>query len=181
MWWSHCEYQSINTIFYQDLLFCLPLRFRDKVPEMCNLLRMKVFPHSLFSESSDNAPSPPPIHPTKRFKTKGTRPPSPLRLQELEKSQPARSQGGSTQPSTTPTDSQDSGAPQRHRSRSRSVSVSVEEVRARGANRGGVASSKSLWKGEVEMKRTSSRGSKLFKPLVDNRKGEVGKTTHREF
>ena len=157
-------------------------RFRDRVPEMCDLLRTKVFPHRLFSEDSDSAPSPPPILPTKKVKTNSTHPPSPLRLQEIGKPQAARSRAGSTHPSVTPTDSRASGAPKRHRSRSRSVSVSVEAVRARGANRGGVASSKSLWKGEVEMKRTSSRGSKLFKPSpVEDRKGKGGEMTYGGF
>ena len=169
-------YNIFEASFYPSFV-----RFRDHVPEMCDLLRTKVFPHRLFSDSSDTALSPPPIRPTKKSKSKSTRPPSPLRIQELEKPQASRSRAGSIQPPLTPTDSRGSVVSQR-RSRSRSVSVSVEEVRARGANRGGVASSKRLWKGEVEMKRTSSRGSKLFKPTPrDNQYDDLGKTTHRKF
>ncbi|KAF8517157.1 hypothetical protein BU17DRAFT_50121 [Hysterangium stoloniferum] len=121
--------------------------FKDRRPDLYNLLRTKVFPHSPFSDDSD---------------TKERRPTSPLRLQELEKPKYTRHNSSSLQSNTTSDGNKDSEAPQRHRSRSRSVSIAAEEVRARGASRGGVASSKTLFKGEIEMKRTSSRRNKLF-------------------
>jgi hypothetical protein len=143
---------------------------------MCDLLRTKVFPHSPFSEDSDR-PLPPPL-PAKRVKTKGKRPHSPLSLQELERPQTARSRAGSTHAAVAPTDSLEFSIPQGSRTRARSVSASVEEVRARGANRGGVATSKALWKGEVEMKRAPSRGSKLFKPPPATRAPGRRKSSH---
>ena len=131
---------------------------------MCNLFRTKVYPHSPFSHDSDSDSSlSPPPRPAKRTKTKGKGSASSHRLQEMGKPQTPRSRTNSTQSSTSG-DSQDPDSSQSRRSRSRSLSESADEVRERGANRGGVASSKNLWKGEVDMKRTSSRSNKSSRP-----------------
>lgn len=124
-----------------------------------------MFPHSPFSEESDNAAPSPVVRTQKKFKAKERYPPSPLKLHEVT----TRAAVASSKTRTTTSGAKRSGTRQEsqisslQRHRSRSVSVSVEEVRARGARRGGVASSKALFQGEFEMKRSLSKsGGKLF-------------------
>ncbi|GJJ11489.1 hypothetical protein Clacol_005722 [Clathrus columnatus] len=146
-----------------------PPQVRDWMQVFCEDV-VKPFP---FSEDSDSDVAAPPAAPIlrtqKKFKAKERCPPSPLKLHEVTKSG-SMSMTRTLSEYAIPTGSgpgkgQDqfhhqSIPPKRHRSRS--VSVSVEEVRARGASRGGVASSKALFRGEVEMKRTASKSGKLL-------------------
>ncbi|GJJ15806.1 hypothetical protein Clacol_010084 [Clathrus columnatus] len=140
-------------VFCEDVV--KPL-FQEYLPILCDILHSKVFPHSPFSEDSDSDVAAPPVVPMlrtqKKFQAKERCPLSPLKLHEVTKS-------GTTPMARTlseyaiPTGSvrqdqlhhRQSIPPKRHRSRS--VSVSVEDVRARGASCGGVASSKALFRG----------------------------------
>ncbi|KIJ55839.1 hypothetical protein M422DRAFT_774740 [Sphaerobolus stellatus SS14] len=168
---THKTQRDWMQIFCEDVVEPL---FRDSLPELCELLRSKVFPHNVFSNESEEDAPPVPVRAPKKSKAKERRPPSPLRLNEIEKKPKAgSSRVGTSQASNNNNKDIGDKVPERHRSRSRSVSVSVDDMRVRGASRGGVASSKTLFRGEVEMKRTASKGSKLFQTTTGGKSTET--------
>ncbi|KZV97377.1 hypothetical protein EXIGLDRAFT_747145 [Exidia glandulosa HHB12029] len=156
-------------VFCEDVVEPL---FKDVLPEQCELLRSKLFrvppierdasrsPSPTFSRASSRGPTPAPVdsHPP-------TRATSPLRLAELKRFPsrgPSIEPKPKREPSIDPISSSSLAAVldkdrQSSRSRSRSVSLAADEMSERGASRGGIVSSRALFRNrEVPVRATGS-------------------------
>jgi len=134
------------------------VRFSSSLSQQCLLLRNKIFPHAQSPLNSADSPPFPAVQTNESRRSK-TRPPSPLTLAEAERRPSASiSRSASTEPGVAP------------RARSRSVSLSAEEIKAKGAARGDVITSKSLFKNrEVPLRQSSNISTKLLRMKAKER------------
>lgn len=127
------------TVRSTHVLTLCQIRFRSKLPHLCNLLRTKIFPSEPFPGEPDSPLSTPPASPR----------PAPKRLKTSASSQPASTSRHSASASRRKQPIEDSHALQRARSRSLSVSLEKERARSQSA---GVSQKKRTIAREVSMK-----------------------------